>query len=264
MERWPCTFTQLWFHDMPFLLLPDPEADDLSLVRRSYCDIRSVIGSDILDLLISRLYIRFAIRMRQLNREMFRSIICSKPFVYLKKRPKFMISVCRNRKDPPPSLDSIPSELRLKIFDYVASGAAMNVVGYWHEGRDAFYFKERGKFLQDFSRRKASHPDPWIVTDKADPGACPIALICKRFHQEALEAYFTNLVLNFKSASPSNFGGDMSNFASAGFRDRLKQVVIADGNKLRRSRICSAFKNARIEYNDKYASGARKGAYYFS
>lgn len=69
--------------------------------------------------------------------------------------------------------------------------------------------------------------------------------------------------MNIKSANPSNFGGDMSSFGAAEFRDRVKQITVADGNKSRRSKICSAFKNASIEYNDKYASGARKGAYYF-
>lgn len=90
-----------------------------------------------------------------------------------------------------------------------------------------------------------------------------MALTCKQFHEEALEAYFKNLSVNIKSASPSDFSGDMSSFGAAGFRDRLKRISIADGNEWRRSRICSAFKNARIEYNDKYALGARKTAYYF-
>lgn len=101
------------------------------------------------------------------------------------------------------------------------------------------------------------------MTDEGNPAACPIALTCKQFHQEALETYFKNLHVTIKSASPSNFGGDMSSFGAAEFRDRVKQIIIADGNKSRSSRICSAFKNASIECNEKYASGARKGAYYF-
>lgn len=101
------------------------------------------------------------------------------------------------------------------------------------------------------------------MTDEDDTGACPIALTCKQFYEEALEAYFNNLSVNIKSANPSEFSGDMSDFGAAGFRARLKRISIADGNESRRSRICSAFKNACIEYNDKYASGARKTAYYF-
>lgn len=151
-ECCPCTFTHLWFHDMPFLLLPDPQGEALSLVRRSHCTIRSFIERNILDLLMSRRCISIVIRMRQLNKEMFRSIVSSKSVVYLKERSRSTTTVCRKKKDPPASLYSIPSELRLKIFDCVTSDATINVVGYWHEGRDAFYFKERGKSLSDPSQ----------------------------------------------------------------------------------------------------------------
>lgn len=152
MECWPCTFTQLWFHDMPFLLIPDLETDATSLVRRLYCTIRSFIERNILGLLKSRLCISVVIRMRQLNKEIFRSTVSTKSVVYLKKRPTFPISMCRKKERPPASLSSIPAEIRLKIFDYVTSGTTMNVVGYWNEGQDAFYFKERGKFMLDSSQ----------------------------------------------------------------------------------------------------------------
>lgn len=55
----------------------------------------------------------------------------------------------------------------------------------------------------------------------------------------------------------------MSSFGAARFRARVKKISVADRNESRRLKICSAFQNARIEYNDKYASGARKTAYYF-
>lgn len=89
-------------------------------------------------------------------------------------------------------------------------------------------------------------------------------MTCKKFHEEALEAYFRNLQVNIKAATPSDFSGDMSTFGMASFRDRLKRVRVADWNESRRSKICLAFKNAVIEYDNKYASGARKGAYYFA
>lgn len=88
-------------------------------------------------------------------------------------------------------------------------------------------------------------------------------MICKQFHEEALEAYFGNLHVKLKAACPSEFSGDMSSFGTSIFRDRVKSIEIGDCDETRRWKMCSAFKNARIELHDKCGSGARKGAYYF-
>lgn len=94
-------------------------------------------------------------------------------------------------------------------------------------------------------------------------GCCPVAMTCKQFYHEALEMYFKNLCVNIKAAYPSDFSGDMSSFGAVGFRSRLRRIKVADHDQTRRSKICSAFQNAQIEYNEKYAAGARKGSFYF-
>lgn len=101
------------------------------------------------------------------------------------------------------------------------------------------------------------------ITNTIRIDSCPVAMTCKQFHEEALEAYFDNLHVNLKATYPSEFSGDMSSFGSATFRDRIKSIEIGDWDETRRWRMCEAFKNARIELHHKYASDARKGAYYF-
>lgn len=162
-ECWPCTFKQLWFHNMPFLLIPNPEADIAALARRSHHTIRLFITEDILHLLVSRLCLGVAVRTYQINQKIFRSILSSRWIISFRNRSTCTISSYRQKRNPPASLSSIPPELRLKIFDYVTSGASMNVVGYRQGARDAFYFKERGKFPRNPSRstlqRRHSTPD---------------------------------------------------------------------------------------------------------
>jgi len=94
-------------------------------------------------------------------------------------------------------------------------------------------------------------------------GYLPIAVTCKQFYEEMMDVYFDRVSLKIKSASPSDFTGDMSAFGCESFRQRIRKVQIADDDKERRARISSAFKNAKIEYTGKSASGSRKSAYYF-
>lgn len=88
-------------------------------------------------------------------------------------------------------------------------------------------------------------------------------MTCKQFHCEGMGLYFKNLTVTIKAACPSEFTGDMTGFGGSTYRQRLRQVTIADNDETRRERMTEAFKNAQIEYSSKSANGGRKGAYYF-
>lgn len=77
------------------------------------------------------------------------------------------------------------------------------------------------------------------------------------------DTYFKTLSVDIKSASPSQFSGNMSRFANAHFKDNIRKLRIADSDKMRRVKMGQAFKQAQIEYSERGASGSRKGAYYF-
>lgn len=102
------------------------------------------------------------------------------------------------------------------------------------------------------------------MTDMFDPENCAIAMTCRLFHEEAMEAYFRNLHVNLKVVCTSDFTGDLSRFGTASFRNRIKSIEIGDCDEARKWRMCAAFKNAYIQLHCKCASGARKGAYYLS
>lgn len=152
MEYWPCAFKQLWFHDMPFLFIPDSAVNSSALARRSHLTIRLFITDNILHLLVSRLCFGVAIRTYQINKEIVCSILSSRWVVSLRSKSRCPISSHRQKRNPPANLSSLPPELRLKIFDYVTNDASMKVVGYRQGARDAFYFKERGKLPRIPSR----------------------------------------------------------------------------------------------------------------
>lgn len=169
-ENWPCAFKQLWFHDMPFLLMLNAEAITWTwaIAEDSGHKIRAFLKEQVLNCLLygrlyggagpasapvdiassAKLFASFTLRLRQMSRCMvYPTAIVSTPVISLKQKVKSTILSNKQKKFPPASLSSLPAELRLKIFEYATNGVSINVVGYRQGAQDSFYFKNRGESL---------------------------------------------------------------------------------------------------------------------
>ncbi|KAK5949172.1 hypothetical protein OHC33_009713 [Knufia fluminis] len=192
-------------------------------------------------MLLAKLQFTLLLRAYTINSKRFKSIYRSKLDLFISMKMKAssrLKSIASSSQSTSPSLKTLPVEIRLKIFEHLTEDTSIRVAGYRYGGKDAFWFKDRGYL--------------------------PIIVTCKQFYEEMMDVYFKNVPVSIKSASPSDFSGDMSTFGSDSFRRRIRKVEILDHDEGRRARIGSAFENAKIEYKSRSGSGSRKGAYYFS
>lgn len=148
-ELGPCGFKQMWFNDIPLSMPVNSEDSGRAMVVRSCHDLyrlTRIMKKHIFDMILANIQFTLICHFQRLNINLIQSILQHQPIIRLKMPSLVKFKVPVHHKPDRPNLLSIPVELRLKIFDCVMDGVNVRAVGYRKGNKDAFYFKERGKF----------------------------------------------------------------------------------------------------------------------
>ena len=145
----PCAFKEMWFSDLP-LSIPTETADSsLAVTIRSASSMYRFMRNQFFDILVAKLQIVLLLRAHCINLKLFKYIYRSKLdlIISLKTEASNKLKFIPSSKAVPPSLENLPTEIRLRIFEHLTEDTSMRVVGHRYNGRDAFWFKDRGKLL---------------------------------------------------------------------------------------------------------------------
>ena len=156
----PCAFKEMWFSDLP-LSIPTESADSsLAVTIRSASSMYQFLRKQFFNISLAKLQIILLLQAYSINLKLFKSIYRSKLDLIISLKPdaSTKLKLIASNQAAPPSLGNLPTEIRLRIFEYLTENTSMRVVGHQYNGRDAFWFKDRGKFAMYIDFSHASEP----------------------------------------------------------------------------------------------------------
>lgn len=137
----------MWFSDIPFSVPTESADNSLAVTIRSASSMYQFLRRQVLDMLLTKLHVNLLLRVHNINLGLFKFVHQSKVdlLISIEMRTSNELMLRASNHTAPPSLQTLPAEIRFKIFEHLTEGTSMRVVGYRHGGRDAFWFKDRGK-----------------------------------------------------------------------------------------------------------------------